>query len=59
MCVNMKVVERDINVWETKIVILKSFSNILRTCPKKGSQKPNEEVKKNLKNNCQNCEQIV
>jgi len=35
MCVNMKVVERDINVWETKIVILKSFSNILRTCPKK------------------------
>ena len=59
MCVNMKVVEGDINVWETKIVILKSFSNILRTCPKKGSQKPNEDVKKNLKNNCQNCEQIV
>ena len=49
MCVNMKVVEGDINVWETKIVILKSFSNILRTCPKKGSQKPNEEVKKNFK----------
>ena len=58
MCVNMKVVEGDINVWETKIVILKSFSNILRTCPKKESQKPNEEVKKNKKN-CQNCEQIV
>ena len=27
----------------------KSFSNILRTFPKKGGQKPNEEVEKNLK----------
>ena len=31
----MKVVEGDINVWGTKIVILKSFSNILSTFKKK------------------------
>ena len=48
----MKVVAGDVNVWE----IL--FKYLIRTFPKKGGQKPNEEVKKNLKN-CQNCEQIV
>ena len=51
MCVNMKVLKGI-------LMYGKSFSNILRTFPKKGSRKPNEEVEKSVKN-CQNCEQIV
>ena len=39
----MKVVEGDINVWEILFKYLKNISK------KKGGQKPNEEVEKNLK----------